>query len=252
MVSRPVVVLWGDEHTKLGEQRVVATSDWAAAGISAGYHQKTWFYTDPNEDAVAVVAGTRATLLACADGHNGFASAREALGAILDRMYEVPAPDQLPDDDLIDLWHELGGRIRAAGQASGQPESRTTLILAIAGEGLLRWAAMGDSLLATVEPTGEVALLGERRSHFVGFPMTREEVAERLQRGLEPVDDGTWVILASDGLTDFVDDVPDSLRAATGGAPDASAAVERLIAAAFAGGAGDNVAVAALRIGCAS
>jgi hypothetical protein len=105
---------------------------------------------------------------------------------------------------------------------------------------------MGDSLLATVDSSVGAMLLCEPVSHFVGYPMTREEVAERLQRGLEPVADGSWVILATDGLTDFVDDVDDSLRGATAGAPDASTVVERLITAAFAGGAGDNVAVAAL------
>ena len=69
-------MLWGDEHTQLGERQVTAVSTNAAAGITAGYHKKTWTYTDPNEDAVAVVTGESGTLLVCADGHNGFASSR--------------------------------------------------------------------------------------------------------------------------------------------------------------------------------
>jgi serine/threonine protein phosphatase PrpC len=124
------------------------------------------------------------------------------------------------------------------------------VILAIVGERMLRWAAMGDSLLATVHSSTRVAFLGQRKSHFVGWPMTRDELADRLQRGLQPIADGSWVILATDGLADFVDDLEGVLRSATGDEPDASLAVERLIEAAFAGGAGDNVAVAALHVAC--
>ena len=153
----------------------------------------------------------------------------------------------MTDEVLIELWDDLGTKIRSAAEAGGQPESRTTLILALAGGGLLRWAAMGDSILALISADGEVTRLDQPRSHFVGYPMTRDEVSGRLQHGFKRLADGSWIVLATDGLTDFVDDVKGTLRAAAADAPDASAMVERLIDAASAGGAGDNIAALALR-----
>jgi serine/threonine protein phosphatase PrpC len=249
MNTRPALVLWGDEHTTLRHRRVEAISETAAAGISAGYYPKGYAYTDPNEDAVAIVDGAEATLLVCADGHNGFASSREALLRTLERFSDVPRPDEVSDEELIEFWDEVGHSVIDAGYASGQSESRTTLIVAIAAGHMVRWAAMGDSLLALVSHDGQqVKLLGRRRSHFVGYPMTRAEVTDRLPLGVERMADG-WLILATDGLADFVADVDRTLKTATQDAVSASLVVDRLIDAAFEGGAGDNVAAAALRIG---
>jgi serine/threonine protein phosphatase PrpC len=246
---RPGIVLWGHEHVERRRRHVEAVSHLAAAGISAGYHPNVNRHTDPNEDAVAIVTGPGATLLGLADGHNGFASTREALGRVLARFDQIPAPGTVSDDNLVDFWEETSRLVRAAAHASGQTESRTTLILAIAGNGLVQWAAMGDSLLAIVAPDRDVTVLGDRRSHYVGYPMTRGEVDERLWRGTENTADGGWLILATDGLSDFVDDEPATLRAATTDATDARSVVERLIDAAIEAGAGDNIAVAALRLG---
>jgi len=106
---------------------------------------------------------------------------------------------------------------------------------------------MGDSLLAIVHDDGSVRFLSQPKSHFVGWPMTRGEVAERLYRGTEMLPASAWVIAATDGLTDFVRGLTQTLVSAASSQASASKVVERLIDAACAGGAGDNVAVAAVR-----
>jgi ADP-ribosylglycohydrolase/serine/threonine protein phosphatase PrpC len=255
LVSRPSpppgdrVVLWGDELPQLGRRRIDAISPRVAAGLTAGAKPKGYVHKDPNEDAVAVIDGAGVTLLVCADGHNGMAATRAAVGAVLTRWVdEVPAPADVSDDDLVALWHAAGQAVIAAGAAAGQPESRATLVVAIVAPGEVRWAAMGDSMLAIVQPYGGVNFLSKRRSHFVGWPMTPEEVAQRLPRGREDLAGNAWVILATDGLTDFVGDVEKTLVRAADASAGASRVVERLIDAACKGGAGDNVAVIAARV----
>ena len=179
------VVLWGDELPQLGRRRVEGLSPRLAAGLTAGAKGKAYKYTDPNEDAVAIVEGDESTLLVCADGHNGIASMRAAMDVVLELIGgEVPSPADLGDEMLVEMWYQAGEAVIAAGKSSRQPESRTTLVVAVAGRGQLRWAAMGDSFLAIVEPDSSVRKLGKRRSHFVGWPMTPAEVSERLPEGL--------------------------------------------------------------------
>ena len=243
------VVLRGDDLPQLGRRRVEAISPRLAAGLTAGAKPKSYTYTDPNEDAVLIVDSGDVTLLVCADGHNGMASTRAAIDAVLRRWGEgPPRPEEVGDDELVALWHTAGEAVIAAGAAAGQPDSRTTLVVAVIATGAIRWATMGDSMLAVVEPRGEVTFLGERRSHFVGWPMSPTEVAQRLPRGREDVRSDSWVILATDGLTDFVADLEGTLARAVEASPEASTVVERLIEAACEGGAGDNVAVVAARL----
>jgi hypothetical protein len=241
-------VLWRDELQELGKRRVEALSALCAVGLTAGEKSKSWSHTDPNEDGIAAIERDDRALLVCADGHNGVASTRAAIDVVLSQLGSVPAPGSIADENLVELWFTANLRVIDAGRKAGQPESRTTLIVALVdSDGVMRWAAMGDSLLAIVGPDGLVRRLGRPRSEFVGWPMTPEEVADRLQRGHEQLPDGAWVIAASDGLTDFVPDIDRALARAADGL-DASSVVARLLAAACAGGAGDNVAVAAFRV----
>jgi hypothetical protein len=86
-------VLWGDELPQLGRRRVEALSGRSAAGLTAGRRAKSYAYTDPNEDAVAILEGQRATVVVCADGHNGMTSVRAALAVVLERLAgEPPVP----------------------------------------------------------------------------------------------------------------------------------------------------------------
>jgi serine/threonine protein phosphatase PrpC len=240
------VVLWGDDHLSLGDRRVVALSDRCAIGLSAGDQPKVYAHMDPNEDGIAAVERTDTNLLICADGHNGVTSIHAAIDTLLEQLGSLPSPNELSDDRLVDVWLEANQRVIEAGRSAGQPESRTTLILVLAGDGVMRWAAMGDSLLAVVDSGGAVRRLNRARSHFVGWPMTRLEVAGRLQRGTEGLADGT-VITATDGLTDFVPDLDRALAHAAS-YDRASSTADLLLQAAFARGAGDNVAVGVVRV----
>jgi ADP-ribosylglycohydrolase/serine/threonine protein phosphatase PrpC len=241
------IVLWGDEHTSLGGRSVESPIPQVSIGLSAGIRKKSYAHTDPNEDAVAVSLTPDSTLVILADGHNGMASTRAAVSVVLERLGAVLAPAEISDQDLIDLWTEAGERVRADAKAAGQPQSRTTLIVVLIAGGLARWAAMGDSMLATVSARGDVTMLSERHSWFVGYPMTGDEVDARLARGVAELSDGSWLLAASDGLTDFVSGLKHTLVDATAGRARAAAVVEQLIDAAFAGNAGDNVAIAAVR-----
>jgi serine/threonine protein phosphatase PrpC len=243
-----IIVLWGDELTELGRRRIEAPKPNVAIGLSAGAKKKAYSYIDPNEDAVAVAITSTRVLLVVADGHNGMASTRAAVGHVLDELGDVPAPSGVPDRVLVDVFHRAGEAVQVAANAAKQPQSRTTLIVAIAEGGELRWAVMGDSLLCVVSPDGEVAFLGERLSRFVGWPMTPAQVDERLGRGLTRLREGSWVIAATDGLSDFVPQLKHRLAAVTAASRRAPAVVEQLIDDALAGGAGDNVAVGAVAI----
>ena len=239
-------MLWGDELPRIGERRVEALSPLAAAGLTAGARKKGYRHVDPNEDVVAVVERDGATLVVCADGHNGMAASRTAVACVLEALEALPGLAAADEHVLLGVFQQANERVLAAGPAAGQPESRTTLVVAVLSDGRLTWAAMGDSLLALVTD-GRVELLGRRRSHFIGYPMTPAEVAERLPRGAVELAGDTWVIAASDGLADFVLDLRGLLAEVAGPRADAAQVVEHLIGAACAGGAGDNVAVAAVR-----
>jgi ADP-ribosylglycohydrolase len=241
------VLLWGDALPEIGRRRVDGLSARCAAGLTAGAKEKSYGHTDPNEDAVALVEADGLTLVVCADGHNGMASTRAAVELVLECLEPIPAPEAISDEDLIDMWLAANERATSAATHAGQPESRTTLIVAVVAAGRVRWAAMGDSLLAIVHDDGSLRFLSQPRSHFVGWPMNHGEVAERLCRGTEMLPAAAWVIAATDGLTDFVPGLSQTLARAGSSQASPSRVVERLIDAACAGGAGDNVAVAAVR-----
>lgn len=241
------VALWGDEMPQLGRRRIDSLSRDAAAGLTAGAKAKGYAYTDPNEDVVVLVEQDDATVLICADGHNGVTAPRVAVQAATEGLQRIAGLPFIDDDTLVDLWLEINERVLAAGPLAGQPESRTTLVIAVVREGEVRWASMGDSLLAVIDEDGLLALLSKPASHFVGWPMTRDEVAARLVRGNEVLNGNSWVIAATDGLTDFAPGLFDTLAGAVEDATGASAVVESLIDSACAGGAGDNVGVGVVR-----
>ena len=112
----------------------------------------------------------------------------------------------------------------------------------------IQWASMGDSAVI-VTPGASGALLTEPRHHFVGYPMTRQHLAARLQRGAMELTPDAWVVAVTDGFTNFVGprNAGRTVAELVRDAPDAVAAVHRLVDRAGAMGAGDNVAVAVVR-----
>lgn len=243
-VAPMTLALWGNELPDLGRRRVDVLSTRAAVGLTAGAKSKACAHTDPNEDVVAVVARDDVTLLVCADGHNGATSSHVAVETVVAWFADAPDP---VSDNLVDVFASANDAVLRAGPAAGQSESRTTLIVALVGQGTAHWAAMGDSMLITVTDGRGVEFHTRRESLFVGWPMTRDELISRMQRGTIGLDGETWLVAATDGYSDFVPSVETFAPLAIG--PDATPATvaTAMLDQACHHGAGDNVAVGVVR-----
>ena len=247
-MSATGAVLWGTDHVQSGATTVEAVDANVAIGIARGWQPKPYPYLDPNEDVTAAIVGDRATLLVVADGHRGHEASRAAVMSVLRRLGEDPPPANLGDDGLVELFDDAGQAVvsATAGLRSPRGDSRTTLVVALLAPGRLQWASMGDSSLFLADGNAGLEVTEPTRS-FVGEPMTRREVALSLARGVVDVPPGAWVVLASDGYTDYLP-APASPAEATRvwlrGTTDPVSAVKTLLDKARVGGAGDNVAVA--------
>ena len=237
-------VLWGKDHIDLDRVAVAASSAEVAVAITRGRHRKAYAYTDPNEDAAVAVVGRRATLLAVADGHNGWAATEAAMTAVVSDLGDDPPP-RLSDDELVDLFHRASRAVLDVTERPGfpTPDSRTTLVLALVSTGSVQWASFGDSAVYLVTGASS-AQLSQSRHRFVGYPMPRQAVDHLLDRGTLEVAPGSWIVVASDGFADFARPFPTTPFAA---AEDAEEVARRLVLAACEGGAGDNVAVGVAR-----
>lgn len=235
-------VLWGKDYVALNEVAVETVGPRAAVAISRGRHRKAYRYTDPNEDAAVAVVGPRATLLAVADGHNGWPATEAAINSIVQAFGDDPPPADVDDGRMIDIFHEASNAVLdVTGVPEAEsPESRTTLVVALVAGRRLQWASFGDSAVYSV--TGAAAVsLAKPQHRFVGYPMPRHHVDMILDRGTVELPEHAWVVLASDGFVDFAHPFPTDL-VADGKQPQEVA--HGLVVAAFDGGAGDNVAVA--------
>lgn len=242
--------LWGAEHVELGHVASASPQRGAAIALTRGRFLKSYGYLDANEDAVAVVCGPRATLLACADGHNGVTASHVALRHALDAFGDDPPPE-LSDREWLDLFEAINEAVLAATAGSEQPGSRTVLLLALAAAGRVSWGSMGDAAAVLAAPgASRGRQLNREEMRFVGYPMKRRALKSALQRGRVSLEADEWVVLVTDGLSEFVspmrpaDVVPRILATVPPG--DAEAAALRLVDTACAAGAGDNVGVAIL------
>ncbi|CAN5586248.1 MAG: protein phosphatase 2C domain-containing protein [Actinomycetota bacterium] len=235
-------VLWGRDHTELGITAVEKVDGGVALALSRGRHRKAYAYTDPNEDAVATVVGPRATVLVLADGHNGWPATEAAVQAVLDELGDDPPPADLTDDEMAALFWRAQQAVVACTQRRGSdaPESRTTLVVALLAGRRLQWGSFGDSAVYVAGPAAATRLPAPRH-RFIGYrDMPRWALPDLLERGRTDLHDNQWLIVASDGFSDFAHPFPTALLA---GGPDAAVVAQGLIDAAFDGGAGDNVAV---------
>ena len=235
-------VLWGKDHVALDEVAAQSLGSRAAVAITRGRHRKAYRYTDPNEDAAVAVVGPRATLLVVADGHNGWTATEAAVATVVDAFGADPPPADVDDEVLVDLFHRAGGAILdvTGHPESLNPESRTTLVVALLAGRRLQWASFGDSAVYRATPAAAVRLAPSQH-RFVGYPMSREKVDFLLERGTDELTEGSWVIVATDGFVDFAHPFPTQLLTDDA---DAEAVARGLVLAACDGGAGDNVAVA--------
>jgi serine/threonine protein phosphatase PrpC len=244
--------LWGADHEELDRIASAAAGDRAAIALTRGRHRKRYRYEDPNEDAVAAVAGPRAALLVCADGHNGLTSSHVAVRHVLDALGDDPPPT-LGDGDWLELFGAANDAVIATkGLGSPHPASDTVLVAVLASPGRLSFAAIGDAALVVCRPGAERGRqLNKEAMRFLGQPMTKRALKGAVQRSTTSLDPADWVVLATDGLSEFIaplrpaDVVPRLLETHRDASPeDAAVAV---VEAACAAGAGDNVAVAVLR-----
>jgi len=236
-------VLWGRDHTELGITAVEKVDGGVALALSRGRHLKAYAYTDPNEDAVATVVGPRATLLVLADGHNGWPATEAAVQAVLDDVGDDPPPADLTDDEMAGLFWRAQQAVLARTQRWGSdaPDSRTTLVVALVADRRLQWGSFGDSVVYAAGSAAATRLPAPRH-RFIGCRgMPRRVLPDLLEHGRTALHDNQWLIVASDGFSDFAaHPFPTALL---GGNVDAAVVAQGLVDAAFDGGAGDNVTV---------
>jgi serine/threonine protein phosphatase PrpC len=247
--------LWGTDHTELDAVASATAGPRAAVAITRGRYPKAYRYVDANEDAVAVVSGASGTtLLVCADGHNGATASHLAVQEVL-RAFGDDPPPELDENQWLDLFGTVNEAVIAAkGLGSEQPSSNTVLLVALVGAGGISYGAMGDGALVLARPGATRGRqLNKEAMRFVGYPMSKRQLKNTLQRGRATVEPGEWVVLVTDGLSEFVaplrpaDVVPRVLgMAARNGDPSAEGAALALIETACSAGAGDNVAAAVL------
>ena len=237
-------ILYGEEHVELGPIATHAVGDRVGLAITRGRWPKAYKYTDPNEDVVAAVAGPRATLLVCADGHNGGLASRVAVEAVLVALGADPPP-RFDDAQWLELFADVNAQVMDAAAASHTPASRTVLLVALVADGSVSWGSLGDAALVLAHPGGAGRQVNRELARFVGYPMGPQTLSELVQRGEDELEAGEWVVLASDGLSEFVRERPArAVPRALEGAADAEAAALAVVNVACEAGAGDNVAVA--------
>jgi len=273
-MSLDTVALWGSDHTELGEIAVAEVPPAGALAISRGKFRKGYPYVDPNEDAVLVATDGTVWLLAVADGHNGFDAARAAIAAVeatcAETLAEAVTDPQAAVAGVIAVAHT---RIVAAIQDRVQDRvqhrvqhpvpnratdrvqdlvpdpdfddsAATTLAVALLTGNLLTGdrvtvGSFGDSMIAVVR---------DARLRPVNHP------SPFLDAAADPADvqisearlyPGDVVLAATDGLTDFLGpNGPRVLARTLSSTEDPATLVRLAVEHAFAGGAGDNVAVA--------
>jgi len=234
-------VLLGSDHTQLGAVAVEEISPWIAIGLSRGRFPKGYPHLDPNEDGVIAATDGRAAVMAVADGHNGFDAARTALLSI---GHEVPdlleAPGSGAELALRGCFQRVADQIdhRLKGIGGRGADSGTTLTAAIVSSSAVSVLGLGDSVC--------VVIRGSRVRRVGGDApyLRRGATAAAAVGGRWKLRSGDLVMLATDGLIDFLGQR--WRRRIADLATDATPAelVLRSIEAACAGGAGDNIAVA--------
>lgn len=242
-------VIFGRDVTTPDEVEVVSVSPRLACGMGRGRHPKPYRYVDPNEDVVAAVDAGGVVLMVAADGHNGHEVSHAAVDAVLDRIGATPPPT-LSRRDAARLLDDVNDEVRRTRDALPAPNrtGRTALVIALVARGhhgrrTITHASLGDAVVILSGSAGVVQISRDRHA-FAGDDLSLAEVAGKMDHAVTPAEDDDVVVVATDGLTNFVPlaEVPLALRAADG--PERWAV--DLVEQAYDHGAGDNVAVAVL------
>jgi serine/threonine protein phosphatase PrpC len=236
--------LAGREHPSSGQIAVTDVAGRAAIGLARGWMPKPYAYVDPNEDVVACAVTHHRHLLVVADGHNGDRSSHVAVAEVMDAFGDA-VPERFDRETVLDAAEAVERRVSAANAAGG-PWSRTTLVVALRTATELWWFAAGDSALTIVSAPRTGPLPATTR-WFFGDGLNRAALSRSLATGRIAVPDRAWVVLATDGYTDYLPDrltVSSATAIAVAGIDEPTDAVRALLDQARRGGAGDNVGVA--------
>jgi serine/threonine protein phosphatase PrpC len=232
--------LWGDRHVVLGQVATTALEPRAALAISRGRLPKRYRYLDPNEDAVLAAAGPAGWLLAVVDGHSGFDAARAALGAVEQHARVLLGRDELePVAAIPELFDTARRAVAGALGRVGRERqaSRTALSIALVTGDQVHGGSLGDTVaLRLGSDVEEIGTSGP----FLGPGTTAPQVY------WAPFEPGDRLLVASDGLMDYIGPDWDVCLWEAAAASDLTGAAHRLVLHAFDGGAGDNVAVGLL------
>ena len=229
------IALMGKDWPELGPLGLAELPDGGALALSRGAQPKAYAHTDPNEDAALLVRTDAGVLLAVADGFNGSEVSELAIAQARARATElVQASGEAFRAEVV----RLADAVRAG--LTRWSRSRSCLVLAALRGERLELASFGDSS-AWLVGSGD-ALAGEN-TLLLGDPEPLARARVELWHAQLARPAGTRIALVSDGVTNFVAErtIPDLLAAATSDLEAARAIAQ----AAFSGGAGDNVAVAA-------
>ncbi len=243
--------LWGRDHEELDRVASAVAGDRVGLAITRGRFPKAYHYEDPNEDVVAAVAGPRATLLVCADGHGGLTASHVAVQTVLEAVGDDP-PGAFSDGEWLELFTRVNHAIVAAKHdASPHLASDTVLLVALVTPGRVSFAGVGDAALVVARPgSARGRQLNAEAFRFLGQPMRPRALKGVVDRGSADLEGGEWVALATDGLSEFVaplrpaDVLPRVLARAA--SVTAEGAAVQLVETACAAGAGDNVATVVL------
>jgi len=236
-----LAALSGGDFPALGEIGVSHFTDRLAVAVSRGRHRKGYAHVDPNEDAVLAASGPGGHVLAVLDGHNGLDAAEAALRIVADAAPQLVGRGHVGRQDVLDVYRGARAAVSAAVENLQGPRrgSRTAMSLVLVRGGRLLHATAGDT--AVVLARGRKASLLSAPGDWLGPRSGVPRVASARLRS------GDAVIVASDGLSDFLG--PDWIQEVARRAislPAANACAD-LITTAGARGAGDNVAVGILR-----
>lgn len=208
-------LLRGRDHQRVGGLELVALGT-AAIALSRGGAQKTYSYTDPNEDCVAFALGDGGQLVVAADGHHGALGSEAAVQTILDEF----AADWTAARSPVareEAWHALGIEAliranRAILEIAGRnqlPPAPTTFVLALVrpADDLLLSLSVGDSHVFAID-RGQAIELGGRNpdwkyTPFLGYEEARREMMEEYSViGIRNLNELRAVVLATDGLSE--------------------------------------------------
>ena len=246
--SSDSAILLGEWMPELGGLRVEAAGPRGAVGISAGRYAKSYKHVDPNEDAALVASGPAGHLFVVADGHNGFDAAKAAVLGVHQACAELlSAAVGEPGEILRQVSRVARESVRQALETvdPDRLRSRTALSAAVVSGRKLAAVTFGDTSVALFPAGrfGKPARVTDASAFLGGHRRSIDIRSERVRPG-------DWVVVASDGVTDFLgDNWLNHVERLLPDAPAPEEAARRIVAAACDAGAGDHVAVAVGQVG---